>query len=80
MNSVDYKSGEPGQQGGSHEHGKAGTREGGMQERWSRVEKWLIEYVRTPGLFLSRKDLWREEEVEEEKKPANTGAQCIYIP
>jgi hypothetical protein len=33
-------------------HGKAGTQEGGMQEmEWSGVEKWLIEYVRTPGLF-----------------------------
>jgi hypothetical protein len=36
MNSVDYKSGEPSRQGGSHEQGKAGTREGGMQEmEWS---------------------------------------------
>jgi hypothetical protein len=47
---------------------------------WSGVEKWLIEYVRTSRSVLSRKDLWREVEVEEEKKPANTGAQCKYIP
>jgi hypothetical protein len=52
-----------------------------MQEmEWSGVEKWLIEYVRTPGLFCQGRTCGEKKKKKKKKKkkrrrePANTGA------